>query len=311
MTKTEQVQFGWVIPRAPKDDISGSCFVEQIFANLDKIHRDFDTAWASDHFVGSPQHPDYPSLEAWTTICYLAHAFPDLVFGNLVLAQSYRNPAMLAKMGATLQLLTGGRFILGIGAGWWEEEYLSYGYAFPKASARIHQLAEAVQIIRKMWTEPRTTFEGKYYQVREALCEPNPSPRPPIMIGGGGEQLTLLAVAQHADWWNISLADLEKYPHKLNVLRSHCKSVGRDYDEIVKTGAGFVAIGQTEAEAQRIAEAFPYQEFLSSAGTPDQVADQLQAYVNLGVEHLIVGFADFPDPTGALLFADEVIPRFR
>jgi alkanesulfonate monooxygenase SsuD/methylene tetrahydromethanopterin reductase-like flavin-dependent oxidoreductase (luciferase family) len=311
MTKTAQVQFGWLIPRSPMDEISGASFVEQIFDNLDKIHRHFDTAWASDHFVGSPQHPDYPSLEGWTTICYLAHAFPDLVFGSLVLAQSYRNPAMLAKMGATLHLLTGGRFILGIGAGWWEEEYVSYGYAFPKPSVRIHQLAEAVQIIRKMWTEPRTTFEGKYYQVREALCEPRPNPRSPIMIGGSGEQLTLRVVAQYADWCHIISANLETYAHKLNVLHSQCQSVGRDYDAIVKTGGGFVAIGQTEAEAQRIAEVFLYRNFLSFVGTPDQVADQLQAYVNLGVEHLIVGFADFPDPTGALLFAEEVIPRFR
>jgi alkanesulfonate monooxygenase SsuD/methylene tetrahydromethanopterin reductase-like flavin-dependent oxidoreductase (luciferase family) len=118
-------------------------------------------------------------------------------------------------------------------------------------------------------------------------------------------------VAQHADWWNIPGGDIETYTHKLNVLRSHCQTVGRDYDEIVKTWCGFVAIGQTDAEAQRHAEAFPYRRFLSIVGTPDQVADQVQAYVNLGVKHIMVGFTGFPDPTGALLFAEEVIPRFR
>jgi alkanesulfonate monooxygenase SsuD/methylene tetrahydromethanopterin reductase-like flavin-dependent oxidoreductase (luciferase family) len=311
MTGTGQIQFGLYLLRSPAEKISGSSFVKQLLDNLDKIHRQLDSVWTSDHFFGSPQHPDYPALEGWTTLCYLAHAFPNLHFGNIVLAQSYRNPALLAKMGATLQLLTGGRFILGIGAGWWEEEYLAYGYPFPKPAVRVRQLAEAVQIIRKLWTEPRATFEGKYYQVREALCEPKPHPRPPIMIGGGGEQLTLRMVAQHADWWNIPSTTLERYTHKLNILRTHCQAVGRDYDEIVKTACAFITIGQTEAEAQRIQMSSPYRDVPGIVGSPDQVANQLQAYVDLGVKHIIVAFADFPDPTAATLFAEEVLPRFR
>jgi F420-dependent oxidoreductase-like protein len=308
MTK---IQFGWMLERCPYDESSGPQFVEQLLHNLDQVYTSFDSAWMSDHFMADPEQPDLPSLEGWTTICYLAHAYPNLHFGTIVLAQSYRNPALLAKMGATLQLLTGGRFILGIGAGWWEEEYLSYGYPFPKPAVRIRQLEEAVQIIRKLWSEPRATFEGKYYQVRNAICEPKPKPQPPIMIGGGGEQLTLRLVAQYADWWNVPTTNPEKFAHKLNVLRSHCEAVGRDYNEIVKVAGGFVAIGETESEAKHKAELFPWKDFLTFVGTPDQVELQLRAYVDLGVEHLIVAFADFPDPTGAILFAKEVMPRFR
>jgi len=204
-------------------------------------------------------------------------------------------------MGATLQLLTGGRFILGIGAGWLEAEHLAYGYAFPEALVRIRQLEEAVQIIRKMWTETPATFEGKHYRIKDALCEPRPDPLPPIMIGGGGEHLILRVVARHADWWNIPGAKVETYAHKLAALRSHCQAVGREYNQIVKTWAGWIAT--------------PYyqdgQGLLQLVGTSDQIAGQLRAFTKLGVEHFMLGFADFPDPAGALMFAREVIPEFR
>jgi alkanesulfonate monooxygenase SsuD/methylene tetrahydromethanopterin reductase-like flavin-dependent oxidoreductase (luciferase family) len=311
MTHVEQIHFGVYISRSPKEEIGASCFVDQIFAYLDDVHRYMDSAWFSDHFVGSPQNPDYPSFEAWTTISYVAHAYPNLHFGHVVLSQSYRNPALLAKMGATLQALSGGRFILGIGAGWWEEEYLAYGYPFPRASVRIQQLAEAIQLIRAMWTEPRATFEGKHYHVRDAICEPKPQPRPPIMIGGRGEQLTLRVMAQHADWCNFPPLSLETYAHKLNVLRGHCEAVGRAYDEIVKTACLIIAVGQSEDEARRILAASTFTDTPALVGTPDQVAEQLQAYVDLGATHLLCGFADFPQSAGARLFAEEVIPRFR
>jgi alkanesulfonate monooxygenase SsuD/methylene tetrahydromethanopterin reductase-like flavin-dependent oxidoreductase (luciferase family) len=269
----------------------------------------------ADHFVpwADFQAEDTDTPECWTTISCLAGAFPKLQFGSIVLCQSYRNPALLAKMAATLQVLTGGRLILGIGAGWKEDEYRAYGYDFPKDSVRIAQLAEAVQIIRRMWTEtPPTSFEGQYYRIKDATCEPRPDPPPPIMIGGGGERLLLRVVAEQADWWNYPGGSVELYAHKLDVLRGHCRAVGRDYDEILKTWAcELVAIAETEAEAKRMAEGSPFRGDSDIVGTPEQVADQLRRFTDLGVEHFILRFANFPDPAGAELFADTVIPQFR
>jgi alkanesulfonate monooxygenase SsuD/methylene tetrahydromethanopterin reductase-like flavin-dependent oxidoreductase (luciferase family) len=172
-------------------------------------------------------------------------------------------------------------------------------------------LADTVQIIRKMWTETPATFHGKYYQIEDAYCEPKPDPLPPIMIGGGGEQLTLRVVARYADWWNLGGGTPESFAHKLDVLRSHCAEVGRDPDDIVKTVGGVVAIAESEAEAQRIAKASPFSGGQGIVGTPDQVTAQLRAFTDLGVTHFILRFADFPHPAGIDLFAQTVIPQFR
>jgi alkanesulfonate monooxygenase SsuD/methylene tetrahydromethanopterin reductase-like flavin-dependent oxidoreductase (luciferase family) len=221
---------------------------------------------------------------------------------------------MLAKMGATLQMLSGGRFILGIGAGWMREEYLAYGYEFPPAPVRIAQLAEAVQIIRKLWTEAPASFEGRYYRIKDAYCEPRPDPLPPIMIGGEGEKLTLRVVAEQADWWNLTGGTPNGYAAKLAALRAHCEAIGRNCDEIVKTWTTWddgIAIGETEQEARRVAETSPFEGPNRITGTPEQVAEQLRRFADLGVEHFMLRFADFPNPAGAELFAEAVIPRFE
>lgn len=303
-----KIKFGWVATNQAVDDSPSSDLVSQITTGLEQIQAGFDSVWVADHFhpaVGKVNDRDV--LECMTTISYLAGAFPHIDFGSIVLCQSYRNPALLAKMAATLQLLTGGRFILGLGAGWKEDEYLAYGYDFPKVPVRIAQLEEAVQIIHKMWTDSPANFEGKYYHIRDAYCEPRPNPSPPIMIGGGGEQLTLRVVAKVADWWNGG-GNAETCAHKLSVLRAHCERVGRNYQEIVTTWWLPVAIAKTEAEAKRIAETSPF--FFVIVGTPAQVVEQLQPFIELGVEYFLLYFLDFPSTTGSiLLFAEEVIPQ--
>lgn len=307
-----KVKFGWRVPAFPVDGSQRSTFVDQITNNLARVRGRFDSAWVADHFIpwASFQADETDTLECWTTICYLAGAFPELQFGSIVLCQSYRNPALLAKMGATLQLLSGGRFIFGIGAGWKQDEYLAYDYEFPGAPVRIAQLAETVRIVRKLWTEAPASFEGTYYRIKDAYCEPRPDPPPPIMIGGGGERLTLRVVAEQADWWNFPGGSVENYAHKLEVLRSHCEAVGRDYEEIVKTWtAEMVAIAETEAEARRLAEASPYDGGSQLVGTPAQIVERLRAFTDLGVEHFVLRFADFPNPAGAELFAEAVIPQ--
>jgi len=306
-----ELKFGWHMPSFPVDGSSGPAFIDQIHHTLNRIQPHFDSVWVDDHLMpwAQWQSNDTPYLECLTTIAYFAAAFPTLKFGASVLCQSYRNPGLLAKMAANLQLITGGRFLFGIGAGWMEEEYEAYNFDFPEPSVRLAQLEEAVQLVKKLWTEAPASFEGATYRLKNAYCEPRPDPVPPLLIGGGGEQLTLRVVAKYADWWNIPGGSYDNYAHKLNVLRRHCAAVDRDYDEIVKTwSADAVAVAETEAEAQRIAAASPYNDH-SIVGTPAQVAEQLQAFVELGVAYLIVRLLDFPNTTGIELFGQEVMPR--
>jgi len=312
----EKIEFGLRIPSFPVDGSSGEIFTEQIIHFVKTVEGDFHSAWVCDHF-----HPwarfvpeTTPTIEGFTAISYFSGIFKRLRFGNIVLCNSYRNPALLAKMGATLQLLTRGRFILGIGAGWKEDEYIAYGYEFPPARIRIQQLEEAVRIIKKMWTEPRVTFNGKYYRIKDAICSPKPRPIPPIMIGGGGERLTLRVVAKHADWWNLPNVSVETYKHKLEVLEKHCEIAGRNPEEIKKTLANMVAIAKTHEEARRIAIGSPFinKEGMDNfiIGDPNMVMEKISEYVDLGVEHFILRFLDFPGTDGAELFAKEVVESF-
>lgn len=308
-----ELKFGWHMPSFPVDGSSGSAFTAQIHRTLERIHPHFDSVWVDDHLMPwAPWQPnDTPYLECLTTIAYLAAAYPSLQFGSSVLCQGYRNPALLAKTVANIQLLTGGRFLFGIGAGWLEEEYRAYGFPYPKASVRIAQLEEAIQVVRLLWTQSPASFQGSYYTIEDAYCEPRPDPIPPLMIGGGGEKLTLRLVARHADWWNIPEGSAENYAHKLDVLRGHCEVIGRDYNQILKTwSAEAVVVAETDDEARRIAAASPYDNH-PIAGTPERVADELQSFVDLGVKYLIVRLLDFPETAGIELFAREVMPRLR
>ncbi|MBX3051279.1 MAG: LLM class flavin-dependent oxidoreductase [Caldilineaceae bacterium] len=307
------LQFGWHMHSFPVDGSRGPDFVQQIRNTLDQVQTRFDSVWIDDHMMpwATWQSNDTPYLECMTTIAYFAAAYPSLTFGSSVLGQGYRNPGLMAKMAANLQLLTGGRFIFGIGAGWMVEEYEAYNWPFPKPSVRIAQMEEAIEIAKKMWREAPASYEGKYYRIDNAYCEPRPDPIPPILIGGGGEQLTLRVVAKHADWWNIPGGTLENYVHKLDVLRGHCDAVGRDYDTIGKSwSAEAVVVAGTEAEAQRIAAASPYNRN-TILGTPEQVAEQLRSFVEAGVSYLIVRLLDFPRTDGIELFAEEVMPLLK
>ncbi|MCJ7702274.1 MAG: LLM class flavin-dependent oxidoreductase [Anaerolineales bacterium] len=310
-----EIKFGIRIPAFPLDDSRGQTFRDQIIDALAVLEGQFNSVWVADHFIPwyQPQDPMTDTLECWTALAFLAGKFSAYDFGSIVMSQSYRQPALLAKMGATLQALSNGRFILGIGAGWKEDEYRAYGYDYPSTAARIHQMGEAVQIIKAMWTAPKASFAGKYYHIEEAICQPKPAPLPPILIGGGGKVLTLRYVAQYADWWNFPGGTAENYADLLAALRGHCQAVGRDYDSIVKTWAiECVAVAETESTAIRMAECNPlYDPETAIVGTPDQVAAQLRRFTAMEVEHFILRFADFPATRSAETFAREVIPRFK
>ena len=308
------VKFGIRIPAFPLNDSRGGLFRNGIVNFLEALRGKYDSVWVADHFVPwySPLDPMTDTLECWTTLVYLAGRFPDYDFGSIVMSQSYRNPALLAKMGATLQFLTEGRFILGIGAGWKQDEYLAYGYDFPSTATRIHQMAEAVQIIKAMWKEPTANFQGNYYHIEDAICAPKPDPTPPILIGGGGRKITLRYVAQYADWWNFPGGTADHYAELLEVLRGHCAAVDRDYNSIVKTwGSECVAIADTHEAALEMARTSPlYDPNTAIVGTPDEVESQLRRFTDMGVKHLLLRFADFPNINSAELFAEKVTPRF-
>jgi alkanesulfonate monooxygenase SsuD/methylene tetrahydromethanopterin reductase-like flavin-dependent oxidoreductase (luciferase family) len=264
------------------------------------------SAWVTDHF----QFGDIPQMECLALLAHSAGRTPGVRFGTLVLGQSFRNPALVGKIAATLQFLTGGKLILGIGAGWQEEEYRAYGYPYPPVGVRIAQLEEAAQIIRAMWTQSPATVTGDYYAVANAYCEPRPDPAPVLMIGGAGEQRTLRVVARHADWWNADYYTPDEYARKLAILHEHCRAIGRDPATIVPTYFATVSLAR-DPNALVSTRPFSHRGGLYLVeGDPDAVTRQLEAFAALGVQHVQLSFTDFPSREGLELFLAEILPRF-
>jgi len=267
-----------------------------------------------DHLIqiGGVGAPDEPFMEGWTVLSALAAVTSRIRLATLASSVGYRNPAHLVKIAAGVDLISGGRLTLGIGAGYFETEYRQYGWEFPERPAvRIRQMEEAVRLIIAMWTEKRTTFHGKYFHADDAILEPKPvqKPRPPVMIAGGGEQLTLRAVARLADACNIG-GDLGTVKHKLSVLRRHCEAAQRDYSAIEKThnNSWLLARGEAAvaAKRQRLAARGPLRGFV---GTVAQAIDQIAQYRDAGVQLLIN--SDYRnDMETHELMATEVMPHF-
>lgn len=274
---------------------------------LDQTVAPFDSIWMPDHV----QYGSKNVAEGWSLMVYALARYPDKVCGHQVLCNSFRNPAHLAKMAATCQILSGGRVVLGIGAGWNEEEYHAYDWPFPSHRVRIEQLAEAIQICRLMWQESPATFVGKHYKITEAYCHPHPQPLPPVMVGGSGEKYLLRVVAQHADWWNYIFTTREAYAQKQAVLQQHCREVGRDYDEIVQVIASQILIGETEEDVRRLQERPDVRPVSTNgiAGTPEQVTERLLEGVAQGAHRINVSFADTPHTDGTQLFVERVLPH--
>jgi alkanesulfonate monooxygenase SsuD/methylene tetrahydromethanopterin reductase-like flavin-dependent oxidoreductase (luciferase family) len=284
---------------------------------LDLLRRGegaFTSAWVSDHLMNH----DNPMVEGWTTIAYLAAEAPSYHFGNLVLSQSYRNPALLAKMGATLQYLTGGRLILGIGAGWQADEYAAYGYEYPSAGVRVEQLSEAIDVLRAMWTQSPATYEGKHYQVRGAYCEPRPEVPIPILVGGRRPKFMRVA-AEKADVWQWD-GPIDRYRVPYDLLVANCAEIGRDLGSITLSTFGEVyfpenpddfpstpLLGFTDP-AQDPAGAYAGEADWVLGPTPDHAIESLRPLVDLGVSQVALYFWDHRSLD---LFIREVVPAFR
>jgi F420-dependent oxidoreductase-like protein len=279
----------------------------------------FDSFWVMDHFhqIQFVGRPEEPMLEGWTIISMLAGITTKIKLGTLVTGIIYRYPSVLAKVAATLDVLSKGRLFMGIGAGWNEQESLAYGISFPSNQERMLRLEEAIQIIRKMWTEePYASFNGKYYQIHNAYCNPKPvqKPSPPILVGGSGERKTLKIVAKYADACNL-FGSPEIVRKKLDVLKEHCKSVGRDYDSILKTKlAAIIVDDNTDKVKNRMRETFggiseeQIKEFVIY-GTPEDVSRQIQMLEEVGIQYLIVDLEPSRELEALEIFANRFINK--
>jgi F420-dependent oxidoreductase-like protein len=281
-----------------------------------------DSGWSSlwmwDHFqLPPPYNPpgEAPMLECMVGLGGLAVATKRVLLGQLVLGVPYRNPALVAKMASTLDVMSHGRSILGIGAGWAKEEYEAYGWGeWPDTPARMRQLADATRVILAMFGQGPATYEGRHYHVRGALNDPPPvqRPHPPIMIGGSGERTTLRLVARYAQWCNVN-GDPARVAGRLQTLREHCQDVGRPIEEITLSNYLWCVIGRDEAEAKRKREAMESvrRAYHGVYGSPQQVIDQLGEYATLGVQHCIVQLTGEHDPDAVRLFGETVVPALR
>jgi alkanesulfonate monooxygenase SsuD/methylene tetrahydromethanopterin reductase-like flavin-dependent oxidoreductase (luciferase family) len=280
-------------------------FVASMHEILDPLPPEFTTIWGSDHLQqgGKPW-----SGEGWTKMAYLAAAFPRFRVGHLVLAQSYRNPALLASMASTLQKTSGGRFILGLGAGWLAEEYRAYDFDYPSGGTRVDQLAEAIEIIRRMWTGRPASFEGRWYRVRGAVCDV-PDPPIPILIGTNGPK-ALRVAARLADWWNWDGPWEMNYREPYERLRSACEEIGRPFDEITLTAGLTISMPDAPStfEPTYEHEFYPGQVFGRIGPSPADVIREIELLVDHGVAHFTLVF----DSRRELKrFVDEVVPRVR
>jgi alkanesulfonate monooxygenase SsuD/methylene tetrahydromethanopterin reductase-like flavin-dependent oxidoreductase (luciferase family) len=272
-----------------------------------------------DHLLAIPD-PTADILESWTTMTACAAVTRRVRLSGNVLCNAFRSPALPAKMGATLDVISDGRFELAIGAGWHEPEFHAYGFDFPPPGTRIAQLGEAVRLIKRLWTGERVNVEGRYYRLGDGICRPRPlqTPRPPITIGGAGEKKMLRLVAEEADVWNCSAGNYAELDHKVKVLHEHCRAVGRDPVSLELSLQDLVVIAPTDAalqapldDARRRLSFFGDVDAIATVGTPDRCIETLRRKVAQGITYFVCLFTDGGQPATVRLFGERVLPAFR
>jgi F420-dependent oxidoreductase-like protein len=328
------MRFGLFIPQGWRQDLTG---IEPrdhwaVMSGLAR-HADegdaFESIWVYDHFHAVPEPNGEATHEAWSLINAFAASTSRVRLGQMCTCMAYRNPAYLAKVATTADVISGGRVEMGIGAGWYEHEWLAYGYGFPSAGQRIAMLDEGVQIFKQLWTNGVATFDGTHYQVSGAQLSPLPLQvdGPPLWIAGGGEKKTLRIAAEHAQYTNFD-GSPAGFAHKSAVLAEHCAAIGRDFAEITRSANYNVIIGETEADVDdKIAWAEEHYALTVPAkapqlahdlrngplvGTPEQVVAKLQELEGLGLGYAITYFADAAyDRSSIELFESQVVPALR
>jgi F420-dependent oxidoreductase-like protein len=311
----DKIKFGVFLPfygyRTQADNQFGS--LKEIVLACEQYG--YDSVWIDDHLMFN----NMPILESWTTLSALANATNKIRLGTMVTCNPYRNPALLAKMAATVDIISNGRLELGLGAGIQKQEHNAYGIPFSKAKVRIERLAESLEVIKKLWTEQTANYSGKYYRLRDAVCEPKPlqKPYPPLIVGGSGEKLTLKVTAKYADRFDWGfIPELDEFKRKLGVLEDHCKVVGRDFGEIEKScWPGFqVVIAEDQKSFLEIAQKIKPEDAsmekfqkINLAGTPEECKEKISVFQDLGVTYFMLYFSDLPSLNSLKLFAQTVI----
>ena len=336
------MKFGLFVPQGWRMDLVGIDPSQHwgVMAGLARradANEDWTSIWVYDHFHTVPVPSEEATHEAWTLMAAFAAVTGRVRLGQMCTCMSYREPTYLAKVAATIDIISEGRVEMGIGAGWYEHEWRAYGYGFPRAGERIKRLEEGVEIFRQMWTTGSATLDGEHYSVDGALCHPQPLQGTvvpgskgngiPMWIAGGGEKKTLRIAAQYADYTNFD-GSPEGFAHKSEILKGHCDALGRDYGEIVRSANYNVVIGRDEREVQQrldwIREQYvragltpeKAEEQVRAAaggpavGTPEQIIETFKALEKQGMTYAITYFAEAAyDTSGISLFENEVLPE--
>jgi F420-dependent oxidoreductase-like protein len=318
------MRFGTFVPQGWKLDLAGVPVAEQwdrILATAATIEESgYDSLWVYDHFHTHPMVTHESTFEAWTLMAAMANVTSRVRIGQMCTCVAYRPPAVLAKMAATIDVMSGGRLDVGIGAGWSSGEYRGYGYPFPPARERLDMLEEAVQVLHAMWTEDEAHFEGEHYRLDGAINRPRAlqQPHPPLWIAGGGEKRTLRIVAEYGDFSNFG-DDVASFLHKSQVLADHCEAVGRRFEDIGRSVHLMSVVGTDRADLDRKLEVAARRrnstpdEFAAEhlATTVDEVVDVMGAFAEAGCCEMILYFYDVGVFDSVELFAQEVIPQLR
>ena len=279
----------------------------------------YKSLWVMDHFYwgkgprgGSGEGVVF---EPWTLLAALASETETMKLGVMVSCNSFRHPSVTAKIATTIDVISNGRIILGYGAGWFQEEYEAFGFPFLPPATRLQQMREAIIVIKKLWTEKRTTFHGKHYHLQNAPGNPKPlqTPHPPIMIGGGGEKITLKIVAELADMWNLYAVPIELYKRKVDILTNYCDEVGTKIKDIELTWTGNLTLAKDEHHLQKKIERYLKEHRIFSvqsalASTYDDCIETLQKFVDVGCTHFIFNLQTFNEDKEA--FMDQIAPSF-
>lgn len=299
-----QIRFGFVIPQGWRNELPQMSSVDRFKYSKDIVivaeKNGFDSVYAYDHFIPHYRYPNTGNFfECFTLLSAISTYTKKLKIGQIVTCNSYRNPALLAKMVATLDVITNGRTELGIGAGWYEEEYKSYGYTYSSDIVRILQLQESIQIIKKLWIQKAANFRGKYYSLEDAICFPKPirKPHPTVMVGGSGEKYLLKVVAKYADRYNLYFGTPQEMERKINILKDY-NTQNREIEHSIVLPCLIV---DNDEEIEKIVkkmkkENMTIDQFKKSVaggltvGTIDDIINGISQYVNIGVSHFIFHF---------------------
>lgn len=324
VSRVGELKFGAFVPQGWKLELSGMKADEAWATAKDVARRaeslGYDHLWVYDHVETVPRREPTHVFEAWTVMAALAEITSSPRLGQLVTCASYRNAGLLAKQAACVDVMSEGRMILGIGAGWYREEYDSYGIPFPPASDRLRAMNETISAVRRLWSEERVTLKGDHVQLTDALCDPKPvQSLPPIWVGGGGEKVTLRIAARQADATNWQVG-LDRFVHKSKLLERYCEEIDRPFDEITRTHAPDCRLFDTEADLQRWLDApdggslwgrTPHDEYVQEnfVGTVDKVAADVQGFVDAGCREFVLWFRDYPSTESLERFVTEVVPK--